>query len=211
MDFKKKIDSSPDACGVYIMKSLKGDVVYIGKAVSIRKRLYSHYRRSGTGQGAVWLGKVSGIEYILCNTEEQALILEASLIKEKRPRYNVALRDDKSFPYVVFSEDLYPRVYVSRMRGEITGRVRGPFVNVALIKSVLKLIRKVFPFRSCAGMPKKACLYYHLDMCAAPCIGKVEVASYQEVVDNVYKIISGQRKEHQEKLNEQMIRLAEEM
>lgn len=211
MDFKEKITALPDACGVYIMRSKGKDMLYVGKALSIKKRILSHFKDINVESKVLWLNKVEDIEYILCDTEEQALLLEYSLIKEKKPKYNVAMRDDKSFPYVVFTKEAYPRVYVARLKERITGQVRGPFVNVRLLKSVLKLIRKIFPFRSCRVMPKNPCLYYHLHMCPAPCIHNVDTALYGETVNNIYAVISGERKKLLKKLDLRMKKVARQM
>lgn len=211
MDIKKKIKSLPDACGVYVMRSERGDILYIGKAVSLKKRLAGHARRRQNDPAASWLNKVTGIECMPCDTEEQALILEASLIKEKKPRYNIALRDDKSFPYVVFSDELFPRVYVGRERGSSGKRLCGPFVNAGLLRSTLKMIRKIFPFRSCRTMPARPCLYYHLKMCTAPCAGKNDPDHYRETIENIRDLLSGERKRLLEKLDRSMKRYAARM
>jgi len=209
MDYKKKIADLPDLCGVYLMKTADKEIIYVGKAVSVRKRLRSHFRKIKNEPGS-WLTRVEAVDYMLCDTEEQALLLEASLIKEHRPRYNIALRDDKSFPYVLFSDEDFPRITVSRLKGKISGKVCGPFVNVALLKSVLKMVRKLFPFRSCRIMPEKPCLYFHLKMCSAPCAGGETKKEYRERIDNIYKIFSGDRKKLLAKLQRRMRKKAAE-
>lgn len=211
MDIKEKIKSLPDACGVYVMRSAEKEILYIGKAVSLKKRLAGHARRRKNDPTAAWLNRVAAIEYIRCDSEEQALILEASLIKEKKPRYNVALRDDKSFPYVIFSDELFPRIYVGRVRGGKAGRLCGPFVNAGLLRSTLKMIRKIFPFRSCRIMPGRPCLYYHLRMCTAPCAGKDDLAHYRESIDNIYDLLSGEKKKLLKKLGRTMKQYAAQM
>ncbi|MCM8831784.1 MAG: GIY-YIG nuclease family protein, partial [Candidatus Omnitrophica bacterium] len=111
MDIKEKIKSIPDTFGVYIMKDEKGEVIYVGKAVSIKKRLNSYFTKPLSNKVASMIQNVADIEYIVCNSEEQALILEASLIKEKKPKYNIALKDDKSYPYVEITNEEFPRIF----------------------------------------------------------------------------------------------------
>ncbi|OQX85098.1 MAG: hypothetical protein B6D55_07945 [Candidatus Omnitrophica bacterium 4484_70.2] len=209
---KEKLKNLPDRCGVYIMKSEKGEVLYIGKASSLKKRVTSHFlKKNLPPKDRLLTDKVKDIDYILCDTQEQALILEASLIKEMQPRYNIALRDDKSYPYVeVTINEPFPRVFISRPKKKTNNILFGPYPNVKLLKKALELIRKIFPFRSCARLPKTACLYYHLNFCPAPCKGMISPQAYKENIDNLFKILKGERKILIEKLQKKMEKLAEE-
>lgn len=210
MDFKE-IEKLPSSCGVYIMKSKQGEVLYVGKATDLRKRVASHFKGRGSLRSSLFLDKVSDIDYILCHTEEQALILEASLIKEFQPKYNVALKDDKSYPYVVVTNETYPRIYVGRPKKIEEGMVCfGPFVNAKLLKSALKIIRRIFPYRSCKRFAKKPCLYFHLNLCPAPCKGDVDVFEYKKNVEGVCKIIRGERKELIEEFHKLMEKFSQE-
>ncbi|MBN2483599.1 MAG: GIY-YIG nuclease family protein [Candidatus Omnitrophica bacterium] len=204
MDITEKITQLPDKCGVYVMRSAQGEVLYIGKANSIRSRVRNHFSKTSPLKSAVFTEKVDDLEYILCDTPEQALLIEAALIKEKKPKYNVALRDDKTYPYVGITQEEYPRMYVVRPQKKNKLVLLGPFTNVTLLHSVLKLIRKVFPYRSCRTMPKKPCLYYHLGLCLAPCCRTVSVSEYEEIIDSVTKILSGCKRELLVKLKARM-------
>lgn len=193
MDIAEKIKQLPSKSGVYIMKGIKGKVLYVGKATSLRSRVRSHFSKS-SAHSAAFTERVKDIECILCDTPEQALLVEAALIKERKPRYNVALRDDKSYPYVGITKEKYPRIFPIRPKKKPAMTLVGPFTNVALLRSVLKLIRKVFPYRSCRMMPLKPCLYYHIGLCPAPCKGGISAAAYKETVKRIVQILAGRKK-----------------
>lgn len=190
---KEKIKNIPNSCGVYIMRDKENKILYIGKAVSLKKRIMSYFSNKTLLKTEFLLEEVNDIEYIECNSQEQALLLEAALIKENKPKYNVVFRDDKIYPYVEITKELFPRVFISRPRDKKEKILFGPFPKVNLIKSALVLIRKIFPYRSCKNMPKKACLYFHLNLCPAPCIGKISSEDYRENINSICKILSGDR------------------
>ena len=206
-DVKKKINNLPDSPGVYIMKTDDGKILYVGKAVSLRKRVASYFRKNVTDiKTNILTGKIKDIDFIPCDTEAQALLLEASLIKEKRPKYNIALRDDKSYPYVAITNEDFPRVFPARPKKKDDLFLFGPYPNVRIIKEVLKLIRKIFPYRSCRSFPKAPCLYYHLKLCPAPCAGKISSREYQEILTGLYKILSGGKEALIRMLEKKMLR-----
>ncbi|MCM8832178.1 MAG: UvrB/UvrC motif-containing protein, partial [Candidatus Omnitrophica bacterium] len=146
---------------------------------------------------------------IVCNSEEQALILEASLIKEKKPKYNIALKDDKSYPYVEITNEKFPRIFISRPKKQTNNLLFGPYPKAKLLKAALRLIRRIFGYRSCKNMPKNACLFYHINLCPAPCVKKISAVEYKDTVENIIKILKGERKELLNKLEEKMKILAE--
>jgi excinuclease ABC subunit C len=207
MDIKEKIKDLPDSCGVYIMKSETGEVLYIGKAVSIKKRVQSHFR-SVDPKTSLFTSKVRDIDYVHCDTEEQALLLEATLIRENKPKYNVELKDNKSYPYVLITDEPYPKVLIRRpTQIKKKGLLLGPYVNVGLLRKALKLIRAIFPYCSCPR-PRKNCLYCHLNLCPCPGISDITVSRYKDNIDSICKILSGERRELIEKLQVQMKRLS---
>ncbi len=204
---KEKIRNFPDSPGVYIMKSAGGRILYVGKAVSLRKRVANYFRDNVTDiKTNILTEKVREIDFIPCDTEAQALILEASLIKEKKPKYNIALRDDKSYPYVAVTNESFPRVFPARPKKKGNLLLFGPYPNVRLIKEALKLIRKIFPYRSCRFFPKTPCLYYHLNLCPAPCAGKISSREYKNILTGLYKILSGDKKVLIKTLEKKMLR-----
>ncbi|MCF7907943.1 MAG: GIY-YIG nuclease family protein [Candidatus Omnitrophica bacterium] len=208
MDIRKKIEKLTLGPGVYIMKSANGEVFYIGKASSIKKRIMSHFSRSES-KNSNFLGEVCDIECIECTTPEQALILEAALIKERKPKYNIALRDNKSYPYVAVSKDDFPRIFITRPKTKSPAILFGPYPAAKTLKSALESIRKVFPFRSCSRLPKTACLFFHLKLCSAPCEGKIVSREYKEIISNATKILNGERRQLTQNLKVKMKRLAD--
>ncbi|UCG35834.1 MAG: excinuclease ABC subunit UvrC [Candidatus Omnitrophota bacterium] len=203
-NLKEKIKKLPLTAGVYIMKSKKGEVLYVGKASSLRKRVVSYFRRGRSRKTEILVDKIADIDFIECESEAQALILEASLIKEKMPKYNIALRDDKSYPYVEITKEKFPRLRVSRPKGKTKSMLFGPYPNAGLLKMALKMIRRIFPYCSCRRWPKSACLFYHLNLCPGPCIGAVLESEYRENIEGICKVLKGERKELIEDLEQKM-------
>ena len=208
MDIKEKVKQLPQSCGVYIMKSKRGETLYVGKASSLRKRVSSYFSKRNFGKTDILVSQIADIDYIECDSAEQALILEAALIKEKKPKYNISLKDSKSYPYVEITTEDFPRIFISRPK-KIAGKVLfGPYPKAGTLKSALVLVRKVFPYRSCRTMPKSACLFYHLRLCSAPCIGKISLTDYRVVVDDISKILKGERKKLVRSIEKKMQKLA---
>jgi len=195
MDLKEQIQRLPLSSGVYLMKDARKRVIYVGKAVSLRKRVQSYFRRSKHFSKTDWL--VEEIKFIDCletNSEAEALILEASLIKQYRPKYNVDLRDDKSYPLIEITGEKFPRISIQRPRQKKSqATYYGPYVNAKLIREALGIIRKIFRFRTCDPFPKKECLDYHIGLCEAPCIGKINRKDYAKIVKNVCLILEGKK------------------
>lgn len=205
----KKMEEIPDACGVYIFKSSDDKILYIGKAVSLRKRVRSHFRSSQYIKDAILMEKVADIDYIVCENEEQALLLEANLIKEKKPYYNVSLRDDKSYPYLLISADKFARISVARPKKLKKGEEKiGPFTSSRLLKKALIVVRKIFPYCSCKK-PHRNCLYYHLKLCPGPEITSVSLKKYRENISSIKKIFSGQKRKLLKDLEKKMKKLAD--
>ncbi len=202
---KEKINSLPDSPGVYIMKSKGAEVIYIGKALSLRKRVRSYFTTTTHRvKTEVLIDKIKDIDFIVCDTEAQALILEAFLIKKEQPKYNIVFRDDKSYPFIAISNEPFPRIFPFRPKEKCDFLLFGPYPNVKLIKEALKLIRRVFPYRSCKKLPKNPCLYYHLKLCPAPCAHKISKRQYKDTVSNICKILKGEKQALVNKLEGKM-------
>ncbi|MDD3296067.1 MAG: excinuclease ABC subunit UvrC [Candidatus Omnitrophica bacterium] len=201
MAIKEIIKKLPSTCGVYIMKTAKGKVIYIGKATDIRKRVASHFFAKSSDKADIFSRKVAFVDFIECLNPEQALILEAALIKEKKPYHNIALRDGKSYPYVEITNEPFPRIFISRSKTKSNSRFFGPYPRAAVLKSALNLIRRIFPYRSCRRMPKKPCLFYHLRLCPGPCLGDISCGEYAAFVREVVQILKGERKKIIRSLN----------
>jgi excinuclease ABC subunit C len=205
---KEKIRSFPLHPGVYLMKDASGGVLYVGKAASLKTRVRSYFSHPHDSKTTTLLSQVHDIDYIECVSPEQALIVELALIKEKRPKYNIALRDDKSYPYVEITREKFPRIFISRPRGKKKSRFFGPYPNAGQLKAALSMIRKVFPYCSCRRYPKKPCLFSHLKLCPAPCTGMAAVSAYQGNIKSICRILNGERHSLMRELRKKMQSLA---
>ncbi|MFH1772177.1 MAG: excinuclease ABC subunit UvrC [Candidatus Omnitrophota bacterium] len=193
-ELKKSARGFPDCPGIYIMKSAKGDIFYIGKANSLRKRVLSYFTQSNLPKNELLLKNVAAIDYIKCLSEAQALILEASLIKEKKPKYNISLRDDKSYPFIEVTREEFPRISIVRPKSKTKSILFGPYTKSKSVKAALDLIREVFPFRTCRRLPGQPCLYHHIGLCPGPCAGKIKVNDYRKAISSICGILQGERK-----------------
>jgi excinuclease ABC subunit C len=203
----------PASPGVYLMRDAEGKIIYVGKAANLQHRVRSYF---GTNQKLSpklerLVEKVADIDYLVTGSEQEALILELNLIKRHHPRYNVRLRDDKTFPYLKISlNEEWPRIYFTRRVEDDGGRYFGPFASAHSVRQSLKALKGIFPFRSCTkpitGTDSRACLEYHLHNCVGPCIGAVSREEYAEVTKQVILFLEGKEevvvKQLQDKMNQ---------
>lgn len=185
----------PDRPGVYLMRDEKGKIIYVGKAVILKNRVRSYFRESAAHAPKVraLVSKVRDLETIVTDNELEALILECNLIKEHRPRYNISLKDDKSYPYlkVALQED-FPRIYVTRRVLRDGAKYYGPFADAGALHSSVKLVGEMFPLRNCRKMnTTRPCLQYHIKRCLAPCAGFVSPKDYGEMIKSVLMLLEG--------------------
>lgn len=194
---KNKIKNLPDGCGVYIFKDKEGNVIYVGKAKSLKKRVQSYFSRFQSFKTQVLVFKIADIAYILTSSESQARLLEDSLIKDKLPIYNISLRDDKSFPWIRITREDFPLVSISRRKTKDkpdNAEYFGPYTNVKELRQAFKLMRRIFGFRSCKTLIPKLCLYWRLKLCPGPCAGNITRKKYQEIIKQI-KLFLGSRYE----------------
>lgn len=203
-ELKEKILAAPDACGVYLMRDNRGRVIYVGKANSLKKRLLSYLAADLAQKTAALMSRVADIKFKLCVSEAMALLLEASLVRALKPKYNISLKDDKSFPLVKISEEEFPCVYITRKRDGGAGRYLGPYTNAKLLKDALKIIRRSFTYRSCRRLPKQSCIYYKINLCPAPCVGKISRQEYRGIINSIILILEGKTSLLARKLTKQM-------
>jgi excinuclease ABC subunit C len=214
----EQVKGLPSSPGVYLFKDARGSILYVGKAVNLKHRVGSYF---GGGQKLTpkierMVGKVADLEYFVTASEQEALILELNLIKRHRPRYNVRLKDDKTFPYlkIDLAED-WPRVHITRRLEANGGRYFGPFASARSIRQTLRLLKGIFPFRSCSkpitGTDSRPCLDYHIGNCLAPCIGAVSRQEYAEVIRQVILFLEGKQERVVKQLKQQMERASEAM
>lgn len=219
MDIKEKVKNLPLTSGVYVMKDASGKVLYVGKAVSLRKRVQSYFTRHHDAKTDFLVSKICDVEHIPTASEAEALILEAGLIKQYRPRYNIERRDDKSYPFIEVTYEEFPRISVVRphiknsniaeLSKKTGSKYFGPYVNPKLIREALGIIRKIFHFRTCHPFPKKACLDYHLGLCDAPCEEKINRSEYAKIIRNVCLILEGKKDVLYQHLRREMETLAQ--
>lgn len=192
---KETLAVLPNAPGVYIMHDASGKVIYVGKAVILKNRVRSYFRPASQVSPKVRAinAHVASIETIVTASEMEALILECNLIKKYRPRYNIDLKDDKTYPYLKITVgEAYPRMVLTRRVLKDGARYYGPFADAGALRDTMKLIRTMFPLRHCRNMnAKRPCLQYHLHRCLAPCTGKVPVSEYRQMVDAVLLLLDG--------------------
>jgi len=192
------IANLPEMPGVYIFKDAEGKIIYIGKAKSLKKRVPSYFNRPLNSKTQAMVSKIADIEYRLTPSESQAQLLEATLIKDNQPQYNVDLKDDKSFPLVKISNEDFPVVSICRRRkpaADDSDLYFGPYTNVKALRQAIGLIRRIFGFRSCKNMPQDPCLYYRLKLCPAPCIRKVTPGEYCGIIKNIIMFLTSQYEE----------------
>lgn len=219
---KQKLDQLPRRPGVYQHKDEEGRVLYVGKAKNLRSRVRSYFQKSRPRDGRlqVMIRKIEDVEVIVTDTEAEALILENNLIKQLKPRYNVNLRDDKTYPFICIKNERFPRVFPTRNVRKDGSKYFGPYTDVKNMKLMLRTIRSIFKLRTCklnldqesieAGK-YDVCLEYHIEKCAGPCEGLQSETDYNRTIDQVEKLLNGHTKELIDLLRDEMERLSDAM
>lgn len=219
-DFQHQLKILPDKPGVYIMKNSLGEVIYVGKAKILKNRVRQYFQNSKNHSEKVraMVKNIAEFEYIVTDSEMEALILECNLIKKYSPRYNIALKDDKFYPFIkITTNEDFPRVYVTRNFAKDGNRYFGPYTNGTAVYEVMGLIKKLFPLRTCkkaiveGGEPTRACLNYHINLCKAPCAGYISKAEYWEMIDEIINILNGTDTSIIKNLKLEMEKAAEEL
>ena len=212
---KETLAVLPNAPGVYIMHDAQGKVIYVGKAVILKNRVRSYFRPASQVSPKVRAinAHVASIETIVTASEMEALILECNLIKKYRPRYNIDLKDDKTYPYLKITvQEAYPRMVLTRRVLKDGARYYGPFADAGALRDTMKLIRTMFPLRHCRNLnARRPCLQYHLHRCLAPCTGKVPVSEYRQLVDSVLMLLDGKVSQLEKELKEKMYAASDKM
>ena len=209
----ERLGQLPDAPGVYLFTDARGRLLYVGKALSLRKRVASYFRGNGGGilmppRLAHLMKQVAGLEVRPAANEAEALLLEAQLIKERKPRYNVSFRDDKTYPMLKLTHEAFPRLVVTRRRQADGAAYFGPFTEAALMHEAVQFLRRVFPLRTCTAMPRTPCLEYHLGQCLAPCAGYVTEAQYRRLAQDLAAFLRGERASLLKELGRRMAQAA---
>ncbi len=196
-----QVASFPHLPGVYLMRDVDETVIYVGKTIDLRNRVRSYFQPSAWDNPKVraLVSEVADLEFIVTDSELEALILEANLIKQHRPRYNVRLKDDKRYPYIKITRDPYPKVVITRRMEQDGARYFGPFTSSSAVHQTLDLLRKSFPYLTCnrtiTGEDERPCLYYDIKLCLGPCIGAVTQEEYGEMIDQLARFLEGRSEE----------------
>jgi excinuclease ABC subunit C len=216
------LDSIPTKPGCYLMKNEAGEVIYVGKAVNLRSRVrsYFHSSRRNNGYGdqktRQLVERIAGIEWIVVGSELEALILEMNLIKKHKPHYNVRLKDDKRYPYIkVHWADPFPKVTVTRQMVDDGSRYYGPYTSVWAVHQTLDVLRRIFPYLTCdrviTGQDDRACLYFDIKLCSAPCIGHIDQNGYRQMIADLCLFLEGRTEPIVSRMHSEMARAAEEL
>ncbi|CDF58272.1 excinuclease ABC subunit UvrC [Thermobrachium celere] len=210
--FEERLKSLPEQPGVYLMKNELGEIIYVGKAVNLKNRVKQYFKSSNhPPKVRAMVSNVSDFEYIITNSELEALILECNLIKKYKPKYNILLKDDKQYPYIkVTLNEEYPRVLITRRYERDGAKYFGPYTDTSAVRETINLIRKLFKIRTCRKNLKygvevdRPCLNYHINKCLAPCTGKVDPEDYKQFIDDVLRLLQGKYDELIKNLEEKM-------
>ncbi|HBZ82407.1 MULTISPECIES: excinuclease ABC subunit UvrC [Brevibacillus] len=208
---KDKLAVLPEKPGCYLMKNASGEIIYVGKAKVLKNRVRSYFTGSHNGKTQLLVSEIVDFEYIVVASAIEALLLECNLIKKHDPRYNVMLRDDKTYPYIKITNEEQPRLEITRKVLKDKAKYFGPYPNAGDASEVKKLLDRLYPLRKCRNMPKQVCLYYHLGQCLAPCVYEVSAEENQRLVDEISRFLDGGHDQMKQSLTEKMLQAAEAM
>ncbi|GIP31191.1 excinuclease ABC subunit UvrC [Paenibacillus sp. J2TS4] len=208
---RAKLALLPDKPGCYLMKNQDGTVIYVGKAKVLKNRVRSYFTGSHSTKTQRLVGEIRDFEYIVTANNVEALILECNLIKQYYPRYNVLLKDDKSFPYIKITNEKHPRLEVTRKVVKDKGKYFGPYPNAYSAQETKKLLDRLYPLRKCRTLPDRVCLYYHIGQCVAPCEYEVLPEEYERMTQEITRFLSGGHKQIRQELERKMMEAAEDL
>lgn len=204
----------PEQPGCYLYYDKDGEIIYVGKAKNLKRRVYSYFHKQHeSAKTTVLVSQIEKLEYIITDSEAESLILESHLIKQHKPKYNILLKDDKKYPYFLITDEDFPRIQVVRKKNlnPDKGRFYGPYTDIGAMYATLDFLKKIFPLKQCKT-PKfsnRPCLYYHIGKCLAPCQGKVTPEEYQKLIKQVELFLSGKQSELLKQIQTQMQKYAE--
>lgn len=210
-NIRHKLALLPDQPGCYLMKNREGTIIYVGKAKVLKNRVRSYFTGSHNGKTQMLVSEIRDFEYIVTGSNMEALILECNLIKTHQPRFNVLLKDDKTYPYLKITNEEHPRLEVTRRVLKDKAKYFGPYPNAYAAQQTKKLLDRMYPLRKCGVMPKEVCLYYHMGQCLAPCEKKVPDKAYEEIKGEITSFLSGGHEEIKKELQRKMQEAAEEL
>jgi excinuclease ABC subunit C len=208
---KEKLAILPDQPGCYLMKNSQGTVIYVGKAKVLKNRVRSYFTGAHDGKTLRLVNDIVDFEYIVTSSNLEALLLEMNLIKKYDPKYNIMLKDDKSYPYIKITAEKQPRLLITRNVKKDKGKYFGPYPNSQAAHETKKLLDRMYPLRKCTTIPDKVCLYYHMGQCLAPCVKEVAEEENRMIVEEIVRFLSGGHEEIKETLSQKMLEAAEKL
>ncbi|MCY9671189.1 excinuclease ABC subunit UvrC [Bacillus pumilus] len=208
---KEKLSVLPDQPGCYLMKDRQNTVIYVGKAKVLKNRVRSYFTGSHDAKTQRLVSEIEDFEYIVTSSNIEALILELNLIKKYDPKYNVMLKDDKTYPFIKITNERHPKLIVTRHVKKDKGKYFGPYPNVQAARETKKLLDRLYPLRKCATLPDRVCLYYHLGQCLAPCVYDISEETNKQLVDEIIRFLNGGHQQIKKELTEKMQEAAEQL
>ncbi|MFD1137794.1 excinuclease ABC subunit UvrC [Paenibacillus urinalis] len=208
---RHKLALLPDLPGCYLMKNDQGTIIYVGKAKVLKNRVRSYFTGSHNGKTQRLVADIRDFEYIVTGSNKEALLLELNLIKKHQPRYNVLLKDDKTFPYLKITNERHPKLEVTRRVLKDKAKYFGPYPNSYAAHQTKKLLDRMYPLRKCGVMPKEVCLYYHMGQCLAPCVKEIGKETYEGISTEIASFLSGGHEEIKKDLQKKMEEAAEDL
>jgi excinuclease ABC subunit C len=208
---KQKLTLLPDQPGCYLMKDRQGTIIYVGKAKVLKNRVRSYFTGSHDGKTLRLVNEIEDFEYIVTSSNIEALLLELNLIKKYDPKYNIMLKDDKSYPFIKLTAERHPKLIITRKVKKDKGKYFGPYPNVGAANETKKLLDRIYPLRKCSTLPDRVCLYYHIGQCLAPCVNEVSEEEYKQMTDEITRFLNGGYDEIKKDLTEKMNSAAEEL
>lgn len=210
-NIRHKLALLPDQPGCYLMKNHEGTIIYVGKAKVLKNRVRSYFTGSHNGKTQMLVSEIRDFEYIVTGSNMEALILECNLIKTHQPRFNVLLKDDKTYPYLKITNEEHPRLEVTRRVLKDKAKYFGPYPNAYAAQQTKKLLDRMYPLRKCGIMPKEVCLYYHMGQCLAPCVKEIPKSAYEQITGEITSFLSGGHEEIKKELQRKMQEAAEDL
>ncbi|WP_342501478.1 excinuclease ABC subunit UvrC [Bacillus sp. FSL W7-1085] len=208
---KEKLSVLPDQPGCYLMKDRQNTIIYVGKAKVLKNRVRSYFTGSHDAKTQRLVSEIEDFEYIVTSSNIEALILELNLIKKYDPKYNVMLKDDKTYPFIKITNERHPKLIVTRNVKKDKGKYFGPYPNVQAARETKKLLDRLYPLRKCATLPDRVCLYYHLGHCLAPCVYDISEETNKQLVDEITRFLNGGHQQIKKELTEKMQEAAEQL
>lgn len=208
---KNKLSLLPASPGCYLMKDQKGTIIYVGKAKKLKNRVHSYFVGAHNYKTTKLVSEIEDFEYIVTDSEKEALLLEINLIKDYTPKYNIMFMDNTYYPYIQMTNETHPRLRIVRHAKEKKAKHFGPFPDATAARETFKLLNRLYPLRKCNHIPKKPCLYYSLGQCLAPCIQDVSQQDYDDIKKSIVKLLNGDIKEKVNELHEKMLKASDEL